>query len=433
MRGFQGPSILSRGFGTVGRGGSAPLSFTPYISASSYFRSGLTAAATDGNGQFLDQSDWGMQASLGAYLRHLGNHRTVSVDYRTHMRYHARRSYHFGNDHFLGVGYMQQVSPRISYFLRQSASTFSAGFGNGFNSVDGSIDNSLGFGFANQGFLLNDPLDQVFDSRIYGLSSTVGMVYQKSARLSMGMAGGYHMTRYHSNALVGSQGARASGNISYSLSERSVIGVHYGFARTRFRTAYGGIDSHQTGVHFGRSLSARWHFSMSGGIFRAEVNRLTTAALDPLAALLLGQSTQLLPFYSERYGFGGSATLGSSWERHSFGIHYGRGTTPGNGVVFGAQSERVGLNHSFIALRDLSLGSHLYYSQHKSMFNSTRFTSYGVGTGTTYRLFSIVGVSVRADYRHSELRGTSFSRRQLHVSGGLTLAYSPGAIPVSLW
>jgi hypothetical protein len=433
-RGFQGPAILSRGYGTTGRSAGAPLTFTPYIGVNAFYRTGLTPAATDGVGSFIDRSDYGAQASLGAYLRHLGNHKTVSLDYRTHMRYHQRHRYHFGNDHFLGLSYAHQVSSRISYFLRQSARTFSAGFGQGFGTLDGSFDDSAGFGFANQGFLQNDPLDQVFDTRIYGLGSTAGMVYQKSARLHFGMAGGYHLTRYHSNSLIGSQGARASGSISYSLSERSVIGMHYGFARIRFRTAYGGIDSHQVGMHFSRALTPRSNFSLSSGVFRAEVDRVSRAPLDPLAALLLGESTQLVPFYRKRYGVGGTAAVGRSFERSSISLFYARGITPGNGVIAGANSERAGLSHSYMATQALSLGSHVHYTRHKSMFDGgSQYRSYGAGTGTSYRLFSVLHASIRVDYQYHEIRGTSFSRQRFNIQGGLSFAYTPGAIPLSLW
>ncbi|MGH9673070.1 MAG: hypothetical protein ACRD44_07795 [Bryobacteraceae bacterium] len=433
-RGFQGPAILSRGYGSLGRSVGAPLAFRPYISVSSFYRTGLTAVSTDNTGQLFDQKDYGMMGSLGAYLYHLGNHKTISLDYATHLRYHRRYSYHFGNDHFLALRYQHQVSARTSYSIALSGTTFTNGFGRGGMSLDGSQDNSLGFGFGNFGFVLHDPSQQVFDARIYAVSANAGMAYQKSARWVFAFAGGGYMTRFQSQALTGSQGARASGSASYALGERSTIGVHYGYGLTTFRGAYGELNSHQVGMHFGRALGPRWQFSLSGGVFQSEVTRLATTTLDPLIARLLGTAVQVQPFYRKNYGLAGSASLSRSFERSTLSLHYMRGVTPGNGVVNGAQRDRFSAGYTFTALRNLSIGTSAGFDRQKSLFDaSNKYHSYYGGAGTTYRLFSIVHAVVRVDYRRFELTSSQFSRNQMNAYGGLALSYSPGEIPLSLW
>jgi len=433
-RGFQGPAILSRGYGSLGRSVGAPLAFRPFVGVNTFYRTGLTAVSTDDMGQFRDQKDYGLMASLGAYLHHLGNHKTVSLDYATQLRYHRRYSYFFGNDHFLALRYQQQLSARTSYFLSLSGTTFANGFGRGGSSLDGSPDQSLGFGFGNFGFVLHDPSQQVFDARVYGLSANAGMAYQKSARWVFAMAGGSYMTRFQSQALTGSQGYRASGSASYVLGERSTIGVQYGFGHTAFRGAYGGLDSHQVGLHFSRALGPRWNFSTSAGVFQSEVTRLVTTALDPLIARLLGTAVQVQPFYRRNYGVAGSASLSRSFERSSLSLHYMRGVTPGNGVVNGAQRDRFAAGYTYSALRDLSIGANAGLDRHKSLFDSgARYHSYSVGAGTSYRLFAFVHATVRVDYRRFELTLSQFSRNQLSASGGLSISYSPGEIPLSLW
>ncbi len=433
-RGFGGPSILSRGLGSLGRSGGEPLTFTPWMSAQTSYYTGLTTVSANSQGGFQSNSSYGLTLNLGGYVNYHGNHKTVSMDYVTHFRYVPKRNYFTGNDHFLSLRYTQQVSSRVSFYLSQGASIFSYGFGGYGNSINGSVDSGLGFGFGNIGFNLADPSTSVFDSRTYALSSSAGLTYQKSSRLIFGMSGGGFFVRRHSKALFGSDGYRASGNMTYLLSERAGIGVNYSYGRFVQTQNYGEMNINSVGMHYYRPLTEHWHLSFHAGVQRSVFDRLRSVPLDPVTALLLGAGATFEPISLRRDGINGGAGVSRSFKRSSISFTYGRGVTPGNEILLGGESERFRASYGFIAIRKLNIGTHANYSRQSSFSQAgRRFRSYGVGAGTNYLLFSLVSATVRVDVRQIEIAGTSFKRTQLYATGGLSFHYSPGQIPLSFW
>jgi len=419
--GYGGPSILSRGGPAIGRSGGQPLAFRFYASVHGTYDAGLTAPATDAQGRLFDDEAYGLKGTLGAYGYQPTRRSITALEYRGHYRHYSGRRYYNGTDHFLALSHARQLSRRVEFSLAQGAGTYGTAFG--------------GFGFALAGnpvATVADPGDEIFDGRTHALISTAGLNFQKSARLLFSMSGTGFLVRRRSRALVGVNGYGAAGSWAYALSRRNTVGAGYHYGMYTFERAFGRSDIHSTYLFYGRQLSRIWLFRLGAGVYRAETQRLVTVRLDPVVAAIIGYGRAIEAFHGISYSTGGQATLMGRFRRSVLALSYRRGVHPGNGFYLTSRGDFATAYYSFTGTRRWSFGLNASYGTYSSLSQSlNKMEFYGAGAGANYRLTEMLHFTSRVDFRHSEVRNSSYDRERYRVTVGFT--FSPGDIPLSLW
>ncbi len=250
-----GPQVLSRGAGPgLLRSGTESVKMRVYANVGGVYESGLTSFSVDQNGTIPDDSDYGVEAGVGAYGFHRWKRTVLSLDYRGNYYHYTRNSYYDGTDHTLSLGVSRQMSRRTYFTLRQAAGTGSRAIG----------DYSP-YGFADPTYA-QLPTQELFNNRTYYLNSMADLTYQKSSRLSFNLGGSAAVIERRSSALVGSTAEYARGDVMYRVTRNQTIGVDYGFTRYSYSRNYGMASLHMGALNYSAKLGRYWTFSLRGGV-----------------------------------------------------------------------------------------------------------------------------------------------------------------------
>jgi hypothetical protein len=424
---YSGPSVLSRAGSPTGMR-NAPLAFRPYISVTGIYETGLTPFASDEFGEVPSDSSAGVEASAGAYLYHNWRRTTAGFDYRGAYRHYTRQQFYDGIDQFMGLAVSHQINAKTAVRARQTLGLFSRGFG----VFPGQIS-TFGAPSLVQTPAIS-PNAELFDNRTTHLSSTAELVRQLTPRASVGVGGSAFFVRRRSDALVGVNGYTAQSDFAYRVSRRSTVGVNYSFIRFDFARAFGGANVHGVGVNYAWSVSRRWELGFMAAGYRVETTSVRPVQLDPLVALITGQTTGIEAFNARNYINGYGARVSRSFRQSGLTMSYMRGISPGNGLMTTSQAESVDANYSYSGIRRWNLAAMASYQRFRSLAQiSGTYESYIAGGGFS-RAIGRTGLHTigRVDFRRYETSFAAISQRsQIRVSLGVS--YSPGDIPLSLW
>lgn len=415
-----GPVILNRG-GAPQPGRSAEwLRLRPYARVSAIYDTGLSGLYTDEQGRLARHDAYGVLAGFGVVGYHSWRHTTLGVSYDAEARHYSRSSYYDGVNQSLGLTLSHQATRRVFLDWQLGAASRLGGW----YGMSGLSFYQPEFSEAAQ--------DLLFDHRTYLFTSLGRVVFQKSARLSLGMSGVAAAIEPHSRALMQARAAGATGDLAYRVSRRQTVGVVYRFDHFWFPRAFGEAYAHGAFFQYSVLLGRRWTLAAGAGGHRVEMEGLRRVALDPLIAILIGQRMGIEAFHRINYIPGGQLSLTRAFRRGSLTLSYQRGISPGNGVYLTSARESAGISVGYTGTRRLHLGADAGYSRLSSLsYNLGRYRNYYAGGGMTYSLLHSLSWVVRIDGRKYDLGGTSFSRVSYRVMTGL--AFSPGDFPLSLW
>lgn len=423
--GFEGPSILSRGTRPIGRGDGRPVRIRAYAGLGAMYTDGLGAPGTTPDGKPFDVSSYGGNVTFGVYGGRTTPRDTLNVDYSGGMNlFSDSASFYTGLNQSLSLNYSRQLSNRWSMFSGVSANTA--------NSALATFRPAL-----TQNYFPNqyNPANELFDNRMYALGAGVGASYKASSRLTFSMMGGSGTVIRRSEGLISHYNWGSSGEVSYALNAKANVGAAYSFGQTGYRKGFGDAVMQSWMGMYSRQLSRRWFLGVGAGLYRVEMNRLTTVRLDPFLASIIGQSLTVERFYSTNQGLSASANLGAAFRRSTINFSYFRGVNPGNGVFLTSEAEGVGANWSYGGFRRLSFGAGGGWGRMKALLQTAadinRFESYSGFTGMSYRLTNFLHFNSSLTATRAQIVGPSFLRsRYMAVAG---LAFSPGEIPLRLW
>ena len=419
--GFGGPSVLTRGTRPQGREGARPVSFTGSVSLNGVYASGLTAAATDGEGNLLDDTSAGGSVGWGLSGNRQGRRDNFTAAYGGTYAAFTKATYYSGLNQSLNLTYNRQLSRRWNAFLAQSGVSGT----NAFDTVrlPGTDEFSAH---------LPDSQFEIVDNPYVLLSSAAGLNYQKSARLSFSMSGGAVFQRRRSDVLSSSDGFIGTGSMSYMLSRRQQIGVSYSYGTYSLTKAFGETQVQTPQFFYGRVLSRRWFFNGSAGVYQADSRRLERVAVDPFIVLLTGQTETLQVFDGRRFGFSSQAAISGRFRHATVNIGYERGISPGNGVYFIAETERASAGIGLEGRRRWSLSANADWNRMKAVTQQLgNSTGYGGSLTTSYRLTRLIHATATAQFTRWDIDASQFGRNRYYASVGLT--FSPGELPLALW
>ncbi len=427
--GYSGPAILSRNGQSPGRSNGDPLRFRVFGVMSGFYSTGMTPIATDKDGNAFDDKITGATAGFGGYGVHSGRRSTTGVNYSGAYQLYSRRNYYNGLNQNLTVNHEHQLSPKWAMGAGVAATQMSNVLGT--QSRSPIIDSPFAPQF--------NPYNELFDNRLYTVSSQVGASYQHSPRLTFTMAGGTFLTTRQSRSLASSRGFSANGQITYALDRRTQTGVAYSYGTFYFPRGFGKTDINSWMGQFGRVLSRRWVASLGAGLYRAESQRVQTVQIDPAVAAIIGLGSSVQVAHNINNGLSIEAALSGRYGRAGLTFGYTRGIMPGNGVLLTSRQDLAYASASLTGTKRWNVGLFSSYGKLTQVFDGFtsggQFASYGGGAGFNYRLFSIVHFNANADFRKVQLERNQASpllaRNRFIVSAGL--AFSPGDMPLHIW
>jgi hypothetical protein len=417
---YPGPTILSRGTGTVLKGGGDLLQIRPYLSLDAVYDTALTAVSVDSEGEIPQTDGYGGEVGFGVYGYHNWRRTLLGVDYRGNYRKYSRKSYFDGTDQTLNLSVTHQAARRIVITLRETGGTFSRGFG----SFGGSQFFDPAYSYA--------PSDELFDSRTYYLSTLGDLTFNKSSRLSFNMGGTGMLVRRRSQALGGMTGWIARGDVSYRAGRTFTIGADYSFTHFDFTRAFGASDVHTAALDLAFRLGRRWDLGLRAGGSRVETLGLRRVAIDPVIAAIIRQTQGIEVFHGIQYIPSGEASLSRAFRRSSLSFGYRIGADPGNGLLLTSKAQSATVSYSHTAYRRWNVGFSGGYHTLASLSQVMgKYESYNAGGGFTCKLKSWLHLVGRYDARRYTIDQSVLRRINHRVTLGI--AFSPGDLPLSLW
>ena len=424
MGGFGGPAVLGTGAGSgTGQRGGSDMGISFFTGATGTYDSGLTGFALDANGNINNSIAAGVDGFAGVFGSKRLRRGTVGINYSGHYRNYPSQQGFSGVDQTLGLFTNRQLTKRSTLSLFTSAMTTNRAFGSSFAGL--SLDPTLGSIFG--------PTGEVFDNRVYFLNGNLDYSYQKSSRLSFSVSGSGFLTRRTGRVLFGVNGTSTNAMVSYRLSRRQTISAGHQFLMFNFTRNFG--DTYGNGGFGGYSiqLGKRAQLSLQGGFLRMESLGLTSTAVDPVIAALIGISSVQEVFYSVSILPTAQMMFSYRVNRlHSFGLNGGIAATPGNGIINTARSTFAGANYTYSGIRNLGLGANVQYMKMASLIGVNQvFESVQSSVNASRRLSNQIFFSVMAGNRRFLGNSTNgFKRNSYQVSAGFT--WSPREIPVSI-
>jgi hypothetical protein len=400
--------------------GSAPATFRASLGLGAAYNSGLTAVATDDQGNTLDQDTFGgsvtWSLSGSKHDRRNGFFGSYSGSYDGYGAY----GYYSGLSQHLNLTFRRQMSRRWGLFLAQAASNSNTIF-----------NSTTRLGTDEFTADLPSPAQEILDVRSYYFSSAAGLNYQRTARLSFSLSGGTLITRRHSRALASSDGYLGTANISYRLSRRQEIGISYIYATFFLTRQFGETSVQSANLTFGRVLSPHWFINVGAGPNYVEYSRLSRVIVDPVIARLTGQSSTIAAVDGRRRGFNALGGISGRYRNTRVQFGYLRAITPGNGLYFTSEQESVSAGLGYSTRRFSFTGSASWNRLKAITQDLGNAQGYGGGLGASYRLARKVHFVSSANYLFWNIEPSTFRRERFYARVGVTL--SSGDLPLALW
>ena len=240
------------------------------------------------------------------------------------------------------------------------------------------------------------------------------------------------VVRRRSQALVGTTGWTARGDVAYRASQTLTVGADYNFSHFEFTRSFGASDIHTVSLDLSFRLAPQWDLGLRAGGTRVESLGLQSVAVDPVIAAIIGRTTGTQVFHSVQYIPSMQANLARMFRRSSLSVGYSMGVSPGNGVYLTSRANTGTISYSHTASQRWNVGLSGGYSSYSDLFRIIgKYESYNAGGGITCKLKSWLHLVGRYDARRYSVGPDVFRRVNHRVTVGI--AFSPGDLPLSLW
>lgn len=418
---YAGPAILSRGEAAFS--GSQPnITFRPFLSSNATYSTGLSNVSVDEKGDLTSRSGYGANFNWGISGLHSWRRTKVSVTYRGGYAWIDRPGFS-SPTHSLLLAVQRQLSRHVLLSSTTTAGWFKRDF-----FLVGQPQTSL-----YDPNTANLPSTDFFDQRTIYLTSTLGLGYQRTARLSFNFGGGVATTRRGSRALFSSNGLGAQGDVQYRLSRVSTVGAIYRFSYSNYRGVFGSAVAHSVAGAYSRALGPRVEFSGFAGVVRPEIQFLQVVQADPAITALLGITSGTRIVHSIYYGPTFGARISRRLETGSVWATATRGMSQGNGLFLTSESTAFSTGYGYNGLRRWSLSAAATYAMSQSKANvlgEYRTLSGGVTASRTLPL----NLHLTFNYQARRYQSNDYTRynRVLHAAS-VGIAWSPGELPLRVW
>jgi hypothetical protein len=419
---YGGPAILARGEAPAAMAASQ-IDFRPFATLGASFDSGLGGVSVDTNGQPTNAGSVGIDLSVGISGLHSWKHTKVGLTYNAAFSHYTSASFYdsFTQNFLLGITH--QISRHTQLSINNAASLL------GSNLATSSLPYTVQFDPSTT----NLPTNEFYDNRTYTVNSQASLQYQQSRRLSLSFGGQGFITRRRSTALYGVTGGGANADLQYRLTRRSTVGARYTYTHYAFTGIFSSLDAHSVVGTYSVALSRSTEFSGYAGITRFENKIIQTVPIDPAVAALIGVQSALRVSYQISYTPNISARISRTVLK---GTLFGAGSyllNPGNGLFLTSKSTTGTVGYSYTGVRRWAISGSGSYN---------RSDSVGIVIGTYGGYSADLTVSRQvAPFTHGLLSlgmrkfesGDFQNYNKWSYVARLSLAFTPGDVPLRLW
>lgn len=227
--------------------------------------------------------------------------------------------------------------------------------------------------------------------------SVAQVQYRINPRSSFIAAGSYSLLKYRQPGFVNSSAAGFRAGYDRNLSPRDTIGLVYQLSMFRFNLANSpnNFDTHQVHLSYGRRLTGRLAWRVSGGPQIVRFRTSSSGAGDD-TPIQLSVETSLT--YALR--------------RTSMGLFFTRGASGGSGVYTGAETNAVGFSVSRQLTRKWHGGASMGYARNSALRSAT-----DPAGGITFDTWTAGGELSYAVSRYARIFGNYHMDRQTNNLG----------------
>lgn len=419
---YGGPAVLTRGQAPAAMAASQ-IDFRPIFSLTGGYDSGLNGVGVDPNGQPFNVSSYTVEATAGISGVHSWRHTSVGLDYSASVRHFPGHSFYDGFDQRLQLSVTHQLSRHVMLTVNTSAGLFTQNF----NGV--TLQQTVAFDPATTYVPTND----FYSNRTRYVSTQAELHIQKSTRLSYSLGGDVFATRRRSEALFGSTGGGARGDVQYRVSRRSTIGGAYSYIHYSFARIFSSTDLHTFVGSYAIRINRAAEFSGIAGATRYETKFIQTVPVDPAIAALIGISNINQISYAKRWLASGMGRLSYTMKRGVVFVSGGRAVTPGNGVFLTSTTTSATVGYSYTALKRWSASANAGYNQSTSLGNFRGdYGNYNANVNVSRQVARFTHAVLTIHAR--KYASPDFNAYNMWSYGvRLGLGFAPGEVPLRLW
>jgi hypothetical protein len=338
------------------------------------------------------------------------------------LSYYPDSAFYSGSNHGASAFWSHVITRRISLKTTFSGQITSANSAlSGFSAGPGSIANVN---------LAASPDIGIFDNGSKQGTLGSGLSWQLTNRLSAGLNGSYFGVIRDSPLLTGVSGESAGGDMSYRLTHKMTVGGAYSFNEYVYPHGLQASYVQSYNLIFSYALNRNTQLRFNGGVSRIETQGLQEVTLNPIIALILGQTSTVIDSYQAITSSNISAQVVHDFRRRgTLSLAYARGATPGNGLFQTSMAKNLNVSFSRKLFRTytfsmsadrsqtaaIGIGAGLYATE------SARISlSRAAGHGTS--------VNFSVNYRHYDIATFASLRNQLTLSSGFSWGNANGRL-----
>lgn len=406
---YGGPAPLSREFSSAL--GGPQMSLTPYVEITGIYDSGLEGITVNSQGSRTTAA-MGTQYTLGLSAAHTWRHTRLGFNYSgSASRYFNATPYNNSNQ-ALSFAIRHTLSRHTVLSMSTSGGIFSLGF------AQPTVSSSY------------QPALDIFGNRSSMFNTQIGLLIQKTARLSFGLSGSGGLTHQTSSVVYDIGSVGVSADAQYRLTPRTTAGVSYSFYHFMYPGSFTSASYHSVGGSYAVALSRRTEISVSAGFMRSGSSYYETLPLDPLLAFLIGSRSAVVIHREVERLPSGSGRITRSFARGSASFSGGYTVIPGNGLFLATVGTTLSGSYSYTGFRQWTFSAGGNYSHGKSI--GTALGYYGT-SGASLSASRQIGRITHAVISFSAVRYDSVTvnyYNRLIYQARIGLGFSPGSIPL---
>lgn len=338
-----------------------------------------------------------------------------------------------------------QVTHRLTLDFAETGGAGNGGFGAasaGMNSGGLGVLGSLGIassyvfgGIAGLGGLSSglNPLQNglvdadYYDQMAYFSGTSAGAGFQLSSRSMLNIGGSASFVRRDGRSFSDANLVGANAVFSTQLSRRFSTYFGYSFSKIDFVQSIGttNMQGGFAGIRYVLSPRDQLAFTFNDGYMQSQF--VSTVALSPDVAALLGVSTTTTVSNNSRSFMGGALSYNHSFERGGFDLSCSSSIAPGNDVIQLARTEGCSLSLSRrLTPRFSVIGIGGLRRLNGLTQSGGRYDVASGGMVFSYRVFRGVSLTAGANYRAAQVRPSGNSTTGVSANAGLRWAPSDG-------
>jgi hypothetical protein len=420
---YNGPAVLSRSYTLTRPTTTKQVQWSWNVTSGQSYSVGLVSGAATGKNAATNQSSYGTNTGWALSGRHAWKRDNVGLSYSVSFSEYPWASSYSGINQSLSADYGHQFSRRLMFHISTVGSM---------TPPSATLDNPLtapGVSIANLS-LSASPSLQPLDIRTRQFQNSAALSWQKSARLSFSVGGGFFAVDRTGGTLSGNIGYQAQADVNYRLDAKTTVGLSYSWTNYIFAKHQSLSDTNTVGVIFSRAFGPSTQLRTRFGVSEIESMGYNQVAIDPLFVALIGSPTTIVDSYHKSATSDISAQLIKDFKgRKTASISYARGVSPGNGLILTAIQETMTLNFTTTVFRrypfTLTAGRNALASQAQNTGGST---SDFVSVGTSRSLIGHANSSFSVQYSRFAITNMPGLHSQFSVNTSVSWGPGPGKI-----